>query len=1061
MVRLSPRFEHAFPPTLRWQAHALDREGEVAFEVAGSVLRGQMIGTPTKMSISIQRDGARAACTCRAFLEDGRCAHLYALLLAADDAGVSASLLQAAASGPAANEFPEAGDPWRARLHDVEALIAEATPPALVLPERAADLAIAIDLERSADENTLVLEVLEPLGRTRKDGRTHRVLRTGAVHARGRGGGPTARLLREILGATAPDRYSYRGFRVWGEASALVLEPEACRNIASTLFEAASVYAADYDASDGRGATPVDLLRYGPEPWILGIRYERLGEDGRSGDARIHGFLERGERPVPLEDAPLCLPSPCGLTIVGGELAPLEDGGAGGWIEELRVEGPIEVPAADAEEALRRLLAMPGLPLLDVPGIEVRAGAPRGHVRVDAPVGRKRLLTLHVFFRYEEAEIGASSRVGYLRTEDALIRRDVAAERKLLETVLESGGTLRGREEHAEFVVQKGQLAPCVMTLLDAGFTVHAEGRLQRPSTGVSLAIRSGRDWFDLEGTFDFDGQPSTLPAILEAARHGARTVALGDGSVGVLPEDWLARLDLPAALGRLEGEALRFSNVQGLLLDALLAANGTVTADPDFETLRSRLGRAGTVRPQEAPSGFRGELRPYQQLGLAWLSFLEDLGVGGCLADDMGLGKTIQFLAFLLARERTGPSLVVAPRSVVFNWLREAERFAPSLRVLDYTGTGRKALRRRFPDADLVVTTYGLLRRDAVHLHEVAFDVVALDEAQAMKNPRSQTAKAARVLQARQRLALTGTPVENRTEELWSIFEFLNPGLLGSSSGFRRLAKAGNAETLARLSRALRPFLLRRTKEQVLADLPEKSEQVLMLDLPASQRRAYEEIRDAWRSQVLGSVKEKGLARSKLHVLEALLRLRQVACHPGLVDPAREKEPSAKLDVLLDHLQELAGRGHKALVFSQFTRFLALVKARLDAANVPYVYLDGKTRDRAARVDAFQNTPELPVFLVSLKAGGTGLNLTAADYVFLLDPWWNPAVERQAVDRSHRIGQTKPVHVYRLVCRNTVEEKVLELQAEKRKLAETLLSEADGTILSGLTPEDLDFLLG
>jgi SNF2 family DNA or RNA helicase len=427
-----------------------------------------------------------------------------------------------------------------------------------------------------------------------------------------------------------------------------------------------------------------------------------------------------------------------------------------------------------------------------------------------------------------------------------------------------------------------------------------------------------------------------------------------------------------------------------------------------------------------------------------------------------MGVGKTAQVLAVLELRraEGKGPSLVVAPKSLMFNWRAEAARFTPQLRVLEHTGLTRDV--ESIANHDLVLSTYGTLLRDAPQLSEIMFDYVVLDEAQAVKNASTATAKAVRLLRGEHRLALSGTPVENHLGELWSLFEFLNPGMLGEAKVLKLaggLARNPGEEARTLLRQALRPFILRRTKQQVARELPAKTEQTIFCELGDAQRALYDELRLHYRESLLKRVKQQGLGRSKMHVLEALLRLRQAACHPGLLDAARVGDPSAKLDLLLEQLAELAEEGHQALVFSQFTSLLAIVRAKLDAAGVKYEYLDGATRNRQAHVDAFQNDQQCAVFLISLKAGGLGLNLTAAEYVFLLDPWWNPAVEAQAVDRAHRIGQTRPVFAYRLIARDTVEEKVLDLQKTKRDLADAILGE-DNSIIRDLKREDLELLL-
>ena len=445
---------------------------------------------------------------------------------------------------------------------------------------------------------------------------------------------------------------------------------------------------------------------------------------------------------------------------------------------------------------------------------------------------------------------------------------------------------------------------------------------------------------------------------------------------------------------------------------------------------------------------------------------------------------------------EVNAPSLVVVPRSLVFNWMEEAARFAPNLRVLNFHGKERGEITPKLNDVDLIITTYGTLLRDIIKLKDIRFDYAILDESQAIKNAQSQSAKACRLINADHRLAMTGTPVENHLGELWSLFEFLNPGILGRSATFQSLARStttparvtvgpanddddapdddsaataatesqtsatsSNGDARPLLAHALRPFILRRTKKQVLTELPERTEQTLYCEMEPKQRKLYDELRDYYRTSLADRVAKSGLAKSKLHVLEALLRLRQAACHPGLLDKKKVTDSSAKLDALLEQLDELVTENHKALIFSQFTSLLDIVRQHLDKRKITYEYLDGKTRDRQARVHRFQEDPNCPLFLISLKAGGHGLNLTAADYVFILDPWWNPAVEAQAVDRAYRIGQTRHVFANRLICRDTVEEKIMALQKSKRDLADAIIT-ADNSLIRTLTAEDLQLLL-
>jgi SNF2 family DNA or RNA helicase len=516
----------------------------------------------------------------------------------------------------------------------------------------------------------------------------------------------------------------------------------------------------------------------------------------------------------------------------------------------------------------------------------------------------------------------------------------------------------------------------------------------------------------------------------------------------------------------------VRFKRNQAGLLDVLLASQPEISCDELFERVRSELRSFTGISAVDPPFGFQGQLRPYQREGLGWLHFLQKFGLGGCLADDMGLGKTIQVLSLLEERrvlraetssaDRLPPSLVVMPRSLVFNWKKEAERFTPELRVLEHTGGVRIRGHKHFDDYDAVFTTYGTLRRDAPFFKDKLFDYVILDEAQAIKNASTESAKAARLLRGNHRLALSGTPIENHLGELWSLFEFLNPGMLGSATVFKLGKSSGSKpdeEIRALLAQALRPFILRRTKAQVARDLPAKVEQTLFCQMEPAQRALYNELRDHYRRALLNRIERDGLEKSKIHILEALLRLRQAAIHPGLIDRSRINEASAKMDMLMPQLSEVLEEGHKALIFSQFTSMLGILRARLDAEHIRYEYLDGQTYDRAAPVERFQNDPESKLFLISLKAGGLGLNLTAAEYVFILDPWWNPAVEAQAVDRTHRIGQTRSVFAYRLIAKDTVEEKVLELQQTKREIADAIINQ-DNSLIRDLRPEDLAVLL-
>jgi uncharacterized Zn finger protein len=788
----------------------------------------------------------------------------------------------------------------------------------------------------------------------------------------------------------------------------------------------------------------------------------------------LTGWLRRDEAQFPLSEPVLLVGG--GLVFFKDHVAPLVDHGAFPLISLLRKQRKVDIPTDEANDFLQQLYALPRLPPLDVPEplkVEMVSPAARFHFKIAAPdpqhswTNRFRGL---LSFEYEGVLVAETQNgSGILQVaQRRFIARDFAAERAASQKLIELG--CRSHTSYLGPVVQEyeiaaGKLIAVVRQLLGDGWLVEAEGKRYRAPGQVSVTVRSGIDWFELHGAIEFDDQVVQLPEVLRVAKRGEPVVRLGDGSFGILPEDWLRRYGVIAGLGEQREDHLRFSRSQVGLLDALLASQPQAKWDTEFAHARKELDSFRTIKAAPEPRGFVGRLRPYQREGLGWLLFLQRFGLGGCLADDMGLGKTVQLLALLqlrhLAKENANkPSLVVSPRSLVFNWMQEAARFTPELRVLDHTGMQRASTPGQLQDCDVVLTTYGTLRRDILLFKDFPFYYVVLDEAQAIKNPNSKSAKAARLLHGEHRLALSGTPVENHLGELWSLIEFLNPGMLGTITAFRlaNRSKTPSEAMLQLLARALRPIILRRTKDQVAKDLPSKTDQTLYCELDFEQQRLYQEVLTRYRQSLKNLLDRQGMARSKIHVLEALLRLRQIACHPGLVDPSKREASSAKLDSLLFQLQEVLDEGHKALVFSQFTSFLALVRKRLDG-KFDYEYLDGQTRDRGARIERFQNDPACQLFLISLKAGGLGLNLTAADYVFLLDPWWNPAIEAQAADRAHRIGQSRPVFVYRLIARDTVEEKVLELQKTKRRLADCII-QGDQGFVRNLTKADLEMLL-
>ncbi|MFC4309257.1 SNF2-related protein [Steroidobacter flavus] len=603
----------------------------------------------------------------------------------------------------------------------------------------------------------------------------------------------------------------------------------------------------------------------------------------------------------------------------------------------------------------------------------------------------------------------------------------------------------------------------------------------------------SGRDreWFDLKLGLVVDGvQVNLLPALVDYLQG-----ALGNGEAGVhrIGDQLFVQLPdkryLPVPIERIKRIADTLVELfdhdalnkqQSLSLPASQTSRlAQLTLEPEAPVLRSKstallesvaeLKNFSAIKPLQPPSKFNATLRPYQQEGLGWLQFLRRCRLGGILADDMGLGKTVQTLAHLALEKEEGrltkPSLIVAPVSVIGNWQREIQQFAPHLKQLTLHGSRRKELFSSIRNVDVVITAYPLLQLDSEVLTAQEFYLVVMDEAQVIKNPRAKVSQAARALNSEHRLCLTGTPMENHLGELWSLIDFLQPGMLGDERDFQRqyrtaIEKNNDRDRALSLSRRIAPFVLRRTKDAVAPELPEKTQIIETIALDEKQRDFYDGVRLASHRRVRETIEEKGLARSQITVLDALLKLRQACCDPRLVASAEQPEeavPSAKMDWLSNALPEMIEEGRRILLFSQFTSMLALIEEQMQELNIPYLLLTGDTKDRMPLIERFQSGA-VPLFLISLKAGGTGLNLTAADTVIHYDPWWNPAVEAQATDRAHRIGQHKPVFVYKLIAQGTVEERIVRLQEQKHQLASQLYTEKNAAPLQ-LDAADLEML--
>ncbi|MBT1075120.1 SNF2-related protein [Geobacter grbiciae] len=634
-------------------------------------------------------------------------------------------------------------------------------------------------------------------------------------------------------------------------------------------------------------------------------------------------------------------------------------------------------------------------------------------------------------------------------------RRDLAGEAAAAERVT-ALLPLQGAEEEADGVWLFHEPGPCLELLQAlhsleevAARTVWPEGeklRVSRPhdASKLRLGVRESGEWFQLEGSLETDdGEVLELRKLLDLldSRVG-RFIILGEGRFLTLTDQFRRRLEELRSFTEFHGKGVRCALPALASLEELATEAGSFTADKKWEARLERLREAENLMPA-VPSTLQADLREYQQEGFQWLARLAHWGAGACLADDMGLGKTVQALALILSRAPGGPTLVAAPTSVCMNWETEAARFAPTLNVIVFGPGDRRKVLAELQPFDLVICSYGLLQQEAELMGAVSWQTIVLDEAQAIKNMATKRSQAAMSLQGGFRLITTGTPVENHLGELWNLFRFINPGLLGSHRSFTErfaapIEKNNDKGARERLKKLVRPFILRRTKAQVLTELPLKTEIAVSVEPGAEERAFQEAVRLNALERIEGSAGPEGERR--LRILAEIMRLRRACCHPRLVLP-ESPLAGAKLAACMELVEELRDNSHKALVFSQFVDHLAIVREELDRREISYQYLDGSTtlQERKKRVDAFQGG-EGELFLISLKAGGTGLNLTAADYVIHLDPWWNPAVEDQASDRAHRIGQNRPVTVYRLVTKNSIEEKIIALHQTKRDLADSLL---------------------
>ncbi|MFT4031587.1 MAG: SNF2-related protein [Siphonobacter sp.] len=687
-------------------------------------------------------------------------------------------------------------------------------------------------------------------------------------------------------------------------------------------------------------------------------------------------------------------------------------------------------------------------------------------------------VTLTLSFRYGEHtfrldNFTASANVSMEKKGDDYIfhkiQRDLPREKETLRLLRERELDIR----NGRVVLPKAKVFSWIQSnyqyLKDHGFLIHQSNTDQKRYflgySSLQLSIQENRDWFDIYAIVRFGEFEIPFLQLKQLILQKKKEFTLPNGEIAVIPEMWFTHYsELFAFATSEEGQEHlilqkhHISLVQDLGEESLASTviNRKLEKLRDFEE----------IEDYTLPSGLHGTLRPYQKAGYDWLRFLNQYHFGGCLADDMGLGKTLQTLALLQFQYEQGvqaATLIVMPTSLLYNWQLEIQKFTPFLRVLVYTGTYRDKNVDLFNQYDVVLTSYGIVRIDVDLLEQYRFHYIILDESQAIKNPGSNISKALSMLQSQYRLILSGTPLENSTMDLWSQMNFVNPGLLGSQAFFRNeflipIEKKGDEKKTQRLYSIIKPFMLRRHKSQVATELPEKVESIQYCEMSEEQEKAYEEAKSYYRNTILQHIEEEGIAKSQMVVLQGLTRLRQLANHPRMVNTEYEFD-SGKMEEVMAKIETVVSEKHKILIFSQFVKHLELIRSELDQRGIAYAYLDGNTYDRQGQVELFQKNASVPIFLISLKAGGLGLNLTAADYVFILDPWWNPAIEAQAVDRAHRIGQDKTVFTYKFISKNTVEEKILALQQSKRRLANELITTEDSFVKS-LSKEDVMSLL-
>lgn len=753
------------------------------------------------------------------------------------------------------------------------------------------------------------------------------------------------------------------------------------------------------------------------------------------------------------------------------------------WNNYFRVHQNFEIPLSEIDDFIRAYLPHI-LPVLDWQNLA-------DHFRqIEVPLTRKKIilkeqngqLQIDAVFNYQQYEFPI-----YLPMDQSLVsandhmlivKRDYQAEREALSFLEEHGLIYRGGHWHiASDYYVLDWMRIVIPKLKKAGFEIVGEEnlhrfRVHRFTPRLKLKVRFKDNFWDLKYGIFAGNKTLQIPDLPKQLQTGKQYVRASDGSHIYIPEQLREKikhfsflLDLSDGSGR-----IRLPSAGVVLLKELKTLTQDFISDEPSDQLMQKYQQFEGIGEVDLPVYFEGKLRPYQKSGLDWLFFLNEFHFGGILADDMGLGKTVQVISSLIKLKELNrlnqPSLIIMPLTLIFNWMEEIKRFAPSLSVLVYSGSRheRSELLKKFNRYDIILCSYGIALQDQNHLAEKSYFYLILDESQKIKNPETKTYRAVNKLKASHRLALTGTPIENSLLDLWAQMNFLNPGLLGTHKQFQKryidIPEEDRDVRIEALKKLIYPFLLRRTKEEVETQLPPLTEVIHYVQMTERQQQLYQKWLQYYRDEIFRQIENQGLNKSRLKILEALTYLRQLACHPAIFNEDIDLMDSGKMELLSDMLEGILMKGHKVLIFSQFVRFLRIVRQLFEVKSLPHEYLDGSVRNRSQRIKNFQSNPDISAFLISLKAGGLGINLTAADYVFHLDPWWNPAVERQATDRAHRIGQDKRVFVYKYIVKNSVEEKILALQQKKKQLSDKLIRPEENFIKQ-LTRKDLEVLFG